>query len=125
MGIPHTPADLTAHDAIQLGNFGRAWISASSPPAEAVPARRVLANDATAACDAAVWGLGIIRLPNFIINDHLRTGALVEVLEDYPADPLPVHIIYLKQGLLPLKVRVFIDWMTPRLRRAVKACEIS
>lgn len=125
MGTPQTPADLPAHDAIQLGNFGRAWITASSTPAEAVPARRVLANDATAACDAAVWGLGIIRLPNFIINDHLKTGALVEILEDYPADPLPVHIIYMKQGLLPLKVRAFIDWMTPRLRRALKSCDRS
>jgi DNA-binding transcriptional LysR family regulator len=121
-GRPDTPADLTAHDAIHLGNFGRAWLSTSSMPAETVPARRVHANDATAACDAAVWGLGIIRLPNFIVNDHLRSGALVEILEDYPADPMPVHIIYMKQGLLPLKVRAFIDWMTPKLRRAVKEC---
>jgi DNA-binding transcriptional LysR family regulator len=125
MGTPRTLADLAAHDAIQLGNFGRAWITAGSTPAETVPVTRVLANDATAACDAAVSGLGIIRLPNFIINDHLSTGALVEILEDDPADPLPVHIIYMKQGLLPLKVRAFIDWMTPRLRRAVKACDRS
>jgi hypothetical protein len=32
----------------------------------------------------------------------------------------PVHLIYALQGLLPLKVRVFIDWMAPRLRRSLK-----
>jgi DNA-binding transcriptional LysR family regulator len=64
-----------------------------------------------------------VRLPNFIVNEHLKTGALVEILKDYPATPLPVHIIYMKQGLLPLKVRAFIDWMTPRMRKALTACD--
>jgi DNA-binding transcriptional LysR family regulator len=118
-GTPKTPVDLTAHDAIELGNFAH-WNFTSSTLAEAAPARRVHANDATAACDAAISGLGIIRLPNFIINDHLESGALVEILGDYSGTPLPVHIIYMKQGLLPLKVRAFIDWMTPRLRQALK-----
>jgi DNA-binding transcriptional LysR family regulator len=79
--------------------------------------RRVHANDATAACDAAVSGLGVVRLPNFILNGHLRSGALVEILADYPMKAMPVHIVYVKQGLLPLKVRAFIDWMVPRLRK--------
>ena len=34
---------------------------------------------------------------------------------------MPVHLVYVKQGLLPLKVRAFPDWMTPRLRQRLKA----
>jgi hypothetical protein len=33
---------------------------------------------------------------------------------------MPVHLIYVRQGLLPLKVRAFLDWMTPRLREKLK-----
>jgi DNA-binding transcriptional LysR family regulator len=121
-GTPKTPADMNEHDAILLGNFSRAWAYPGSDVPDVTPLRRVHANDATAACDAAVWGLGITRLPDFVINEHLKTGALVEILREFPTRPLPVHLIYIKQGLLPLKVRAFIDWMTPRLREAVKSC---
>jgi DNA-binding transcriptional LysR family regulator len=116
-GTPRTPADLADHDAILLGNFTRAWAYSGGVVPEVLPLRRVHANDATATCDAAVSGLGITRLPNFVINEHLKSGALVEILKDYPTKPLPVHLIYTKQGLLPLKVRAFIDWMAPRLRK--------
>ena len=57
-----------------------------------------------------------------IISD-LRSGALVEILKEYAPKPYPVHIVYVKQGLLPLKTRAFVDWMTPRLRQALKDCE--
>jgi len=115
-GRPRTPADLLGHHSVQLGDFERGWIFGNSTAPEAVPARRVHANDATAACNAAIRGLGITRLPSFIVDEHLRSGALIEILEDYAADPMPVHLIYAKQGPLPLKVRAFLDWMGPRLR---------
>jgi DNA-binding transcriptional LysR family regulator len=83
---------------------------------------RVHASDVSAACAATLGGLGISRLPSFMISDELRTGALVEVLKEYAPDPYPVHMVYVKQGLLPLKVRAFIDWMTPRMRQALMDC---
>jgi DNA-binding transcriptional LysR family regulator len=116
-GRPRTPAELLGHDGVQIGHFARAWIFGSASVPEAEPARRVHANDATDACNAAIWGLGIIRLPNFIVDEHLRSGALVQILEDYQAEPFPIHIMYMKQGLLPLKVRAFVDWIAPRLRK--------
>jgi DNA-binding transcriptional LysR family regulator len=119
-GTPKTPEDLASHEAIQLGNFEH-WNFGQG--LEGRPARRVQANDATSACDAAVWGLGIVRLPTFILDQHLKSGALLPILEDYPSKPFPVHIVYVKQGLMPLKVRAFIDWMAPRLRQALKECD--
>src|ERR1700754_4248122 len=69
-GTPRTPAELLGHDGVQVGHFTRAWTfgSASIPVAE--PVRRVHANDATDACNAAIWGLGITRLPTFIVDEH-------------------------------------------------------
>jgi DNA-binding transcriptional LysR family regulator len=121
-GIPQRPEDLSAHDMIQLGTYAH-WAFRGAAIPEPIPARRVHSNDATAAGEAAAWGLGIVRLPTFIVHEHLKSGALVEILKDFPTPPFPVHIIYMKQGLLPLKVRAFIDWIVPRLRQSLKVCD--
>jgi DNA-binding transcriptional LysR family regulator len=38
------------------------------------------------------------------------------VLEDFEKDPLPVHILYKERKPMPLKLRVFLDWLIPRLK---------
>ena len=130
-GCPETPKDLARHDAVQFGslsltwaeNGDAGWVAAfptGASDAAGKPNLRVYANDVVAACTAAIQGLGITRMPNYLIADEIRSGALVEILEDYAPEPIPVQLVYVKQGLLPLKVRAFIDWMTPRLRKVLK-----
>ena len=120
-GNPATPDDLSDHDALQFGSLRVGSVTWSdrgkSTEHGAKMHLRVRANDVSASSIAAVHGLGITRTSNYVIADELRSGALVEILKDYASEPIPVHLIYVKQGLLPLKVRAFIDWMTPRLRR--------
>ena len=121
-GCPASPEDLRDHDGVQFGNM--VWTFPGNDMVhEGLPRIRVHATDVSAACKATAQGLGITRVPNFMITDELRSGELTEILESYAPDPFPVHMIYVKQGLMPLKVRVFVDWMTPRLRQALKGCE--
>ena len=120
-GFPTTPDELAGHDIIQFLNM--TWSRADGTSIEGPWTVRVHANDATAACEAAIQGLGITRVPNFMITNELRSGALVETLRDHAPEPFPVNLIYMKQGLMPLKVRAFIDWMGPRLRKALKECD--
>jgi DNA-binding transcriptional LysR family regulator len=125
-GTPLTPEDLTNHDTIQFGSLNAplGWTFPDHEETRIAPAIiRVHATDVVAACEAAKKGLGIARVPNFMVPDDLRTGSLVEVLAAYAPKPFPVHIVYMKQGLMPLKVRAFIDWMSPRLRQALKECD--
>ena len=121
-GCPKTPEELIGHDGIQFGNLSRAWVFPNDDVVRQTNVR-IRADDATAAYKAAVEGLGITRVPNFMIGKEIVSGALVEILKDYAAHPSPVHLIYIRQGLLPLKVRTFLDWMTPRLRQALKQVE--
>lgn len=44
----------------------------------------------------------------------------MRILDEYEVAPFPVHLLYVKQGLLPLKLRVFLDWIAPRLRQRLK-----
>jgi len=66
--------------------------------------------------EAAISGVGIARVFDYQVVDELRAGALVQLLGSYESGLQPVHLAYPRQGLLPLKVRAFIDWAAPRLR---------
>ena len=118
-GRPTRPQDLAHHDAAAFGPLNQsAWTySCNGRTFEGQPRIRFRANTASAAVGAALEGVGITRVLNFHVADELETGALVPLLDDYDGGLIPVHIIYVRQGLLPLKVRSFIDWMTPRLRQ--------
>ncbi len=60
---------------------------------------------------AAVQGHGLIQIPRLGVVDELRSGALVQVLADWPAPPIPVHLL-LPSRRPPPRVRAFVDWVT-------------
>lgn len=118
-GTPAHPAELAGHDGIIFGPRPTFWTyRVDGIDIVSEPRRRIIVNTAATNLAAAVGGMGIARLFDYHLTDEIRSDALRPVLADYDGDPLPVHIVYPRQGLLPLKVRVFIDWAAPRLRAA-------
>ncbi|HVY57214.1 MAG TPA: LysR family transcriptional regulator [Xanthobacteraceae bacterium] len=118
-GVPNHPEDLREHDSITFEGLesDRAW-SFTGPKGDiVVPIHsRLTVNTAEAAIDAAVAGIGITRVLSYQMADARRAGALQTVLETFEPTPWPVNLVYIGQGLLPLKVRAFLDWATPRLK---------
>jgi len=121
-GHPVRPGQFSGHDAILFADLDALpWIYACNGRRfEARPSLRVRVNTASAAVAAALGGAGIAKVLNFQVADHLRSGALVPLLENYSGPAIPVNLVYLKQGLMPLKVRSFLDWTAPRLRQALR-----
>lgn len=118
-GMPRLPQDLARHDGISFQGFAIApeWRYRRDGAAFAVePRQRLAVNTTEAAIRAALAGIGIIRVLSYQIADHLRSGALVEVLTDFSPEPLPVNLIHQPVDPLPQKLRCFLDWMAPRLR---------
>lgn len=116
-GTPGHPGELADHDGILFEQGAMFWaFPVDGARMLAAPRARVTVNTAAANLAAAVAGVGIARLFDYQLKDPLTFGSLVPILTEYDDPPLPVHIVYPRQGLLPLKVRAFIDWMTPRLR---------
>lgn len=119
-GRPSHPGDLVDHDAVTFDQTGIPWVyQHDDDRIEARPRVRVSTNTTTSAVRAAVQGVGLVRAPSYQVRNKLRSGELVPVLTEYENVSKPVHLVYVRQGLLPLKVRVFLDWMTPQLRRAL------
>ncbi|WP_262408745.1 LysR family transcriptional regulator [Sphingomonas sp. JC676] len=121
-GCPSSPEELADHDAAAFIGLGEtAWLyERDGRKIQGTPNIRLFANTSTAAVAAAVRGLGIARAPSYQALNELRSGALVTILDAYEGQTFPVHLVYVRQGLLPLKVRAFIDWMTPRLRKTLR-----
>src|SRR5690606_22246212 len=78
-----------------------------------VPMKGPLAvNDADAYVNAGLAGFGMIQPPRYMVAQHLDSGALVEVLQDWSPPPMPISVVYQQSRHLSSKVHVFVDWIT-------------
>ncbi|MNY42997.1 hypothetical protein D3C86_1779260 [compost metagenome] len=50
------------------------------------------------------------------MHRHLISGELVEVLSQFNAPSMEVSLLYARQRHLPLRVRVFMDWLGEVIR---------
>ena len=118
-GTPQHPFELDDHDGILFGNPSKFWTyNVDGEELMAMPHTRLAVSTAASNLLAALSGIGVARLFDYQLRDEFRSGALVPILSEYDGEARPVHIVYPRQGLLPLKVRTFIDFAAPRLRAA-------
>lgn len=61
--------------------------------------------------ESAIEGKGLVRLPSYLVKQDLIEKRLCEVLSDFKLEPDPIYLVYPYQGVLPLKTRVFIDFI--------------
>jgi DNA-binding transcriptional LysR family regulator len=128
-GVPRTPADLAAHDCINvaLPNGVRAhwtFISRGSKRSRVTVAptgRLIVMDELDAVADAAAEGLGITVSSAENVLDALRDGRLVRVMDGYTVlgnDTSRGEIIvqYPRRKYLPQKVRVLVDFLLERLK---------
>lgn len=62
-------------------------------------------------------GLGLAQVPRFHIEEDLKSGRLVTVLNDRPPPSMPVSLVYPRNRQLSPRVRVFLDWATQEFAR--------
>lgn len=77
----------------------------------------LLAEGVTSVREAVRMGLGVAVLPNWLIEDDLRSGALVPVLPRWRPAELSVHVVYAGQRVLPARVSAFIDFAVSYLTK--------
>jgi DNA-binding transcriptional LysR family regulator len=118
-GRPGHPADLIGHDCISFYPMSSAdeWDFPVGKGSEMFPVHsRLAVTTAEAAVDAAVAGAGICRVFSYHVAQARRDGILTTMLEGYEPPPLPVQLIHPAGRMIPLKLRSFLDFATPRLR---------
>ena len=120
-GTPQTPADLAQHDCIQfeLPSSGRdiPWLIRQNGIVEEVATQGGYrtAGDYVSAVTLARKGAGLFQTYRFIVEEDLRSGALVEVLQPYAGGTRAFSLLYPHGRHLPLRVRAFIDFLVDKL----------
>jgi DNA-binding transcriptional LysR family regulator len=71
--------------------------------------------------EAALMGLGIAVLPEWLIAKDIVAKRLVRILPEWQAEDLPAYIVYPVQRRLPLRVRSFIDFATSYMATVLKS----
>ncbi|HTJ96002.1 MAG TPA: LysR family transcriptional regulator [Rhodocyclaceae bacterium] len=116
-GTPKTPEDLAKHDCIQfeLPSSGRdiPWLLRQKGEIIEVPTQggyRV-SDEYLSAVTLARNGAGLFQTYRYIVEADLHAGNLVEVLQPYAGASRPFTLLYPHGRHLPLRVRVFIDFL--------------
>ncbi|WP_413503379.1 LysR substrate-binding domain-containing protein [Serratia grimesii] len=65
--------------------------------------------------DAALSGLGIAYLPDFLVTEDLAAGHPKQVLADVEGEEVRIVTLYPNKRLLEPRVRRFIDLMVEEL----------
>ena len=74
------------------------------------------ANDLAMIREAALQGLGVARLPRYLVADDLRASRLTHVLPDWTTPPRKVHSLHPAGRRVPARVRVFLEHLAHTLR---------
>ena len=118
-GEPKQLSELGKHDCITIDDHTMplAWKFVRGSRARVAPiSSRLCVNTSEAAVLAAIEGAGLARVMSYKMDAAKRAGKLAIVLEEFEPEALPVHIIYAPRKPVPLKLRAFLNWMTPRLK---------
>ncbi|MBN8749366.1 MAG: LysR family transcriptional regulator [Variovorax sp.] len=91
-GAPETPAQLADHEALMQGT--EAWQLVDGDKVITVrPQGRFKADNGIALVAAAVAGLGIAYLPDWLTHEHVASGALVPVMTRHPPPPAGAYVV--------------------------------
>ena len=113
-GTPARPHELARHECIQFTQLAPAREWSFVEDGREVRARiegRFVSNNADAAIDAALHGLGLIMVLRYQVQQALADGRLVRVLESFQPEPAPVHAVYSSARLVPAKLRAFVEML--------------
>jgi len=117
-GTPRTPRDLLQHHCLHYNVISEReeWTFGGPQGDETIVVKAAFCcNNGEVLAQAAVQGLGITLLPDFIIEDALSDGRLVRVLEGRERSPLVLSVLYPSRRHVPVKTRSFIDYAVEQL----------
>lgn len=118
-GTPQRIEDLAHHQGIIYSRSSRIppWLFPrdDQPSVEVTPITRLRFDDLSAIVDAALAGMGIAWVPNWLIRDELQAGKLVRLLPDQPELLYNVHAVWVRTPQLPMKVRLAVDALAKAL----------
>lgn len=111
-GTPTDPAALAGHECMRFvtpGGKARAWTFARAGKPYFFPVDgRVQIDQGELLLDAAIAGVGICQVFDFMLDPHEHRGRLVEILADHASVGPPIHAVTTSSKLRTANVRALL-----------------
>ncbi|MDO6445613.1 LysR family transcriptional regulator [Colwellia sp. 1_MG-2023] len=118
-GRPTEPSQLTEHNCLCYSNLRlpHKWVYRSLNDKMIVVdvKSKLLCNSAQLELRMALDGHGIVRLPEFALEDALKNDQLEVLFTDYQEPAIDVYVVYPSRKYLSPKIRCFIDFIVNEL----------
>jgi len=115
-GAPRKPRDILQHRLI--GFTPLAWRDTWRIGKETIAVQpRVFTDNTESVRAAALAGLGLAAVPEWLVADALVAGQLTRVLADHATPSGGIYAVYPTNRLLAARVRLFVDHLARDLRR--------
>lgn len=109
-GQPHSLSELSQHNCL-VGSSDLWNFQLDGRDASLRVQGNWRCNSGQAVLDAALRGLGLCQLPDYYVSEHLRSGALVALLNPLQPPNTAVWALYPQQRHLSPKVRQLVDFL--------------
>jgi DNA-binding transcriptional LysR family regulator len=118
-GMPRHPRELAEANCVRnsAGSTGPHWTFHENGRSFNIAVQGNLDfNHVAPALEACAAGMGFGRFLSYQVAPFVRQQRLQLVLETFEPPPIPVSVIYPHARLLPMRTRVFVDWMREELQ---------
>lgn len=113
-GIAHSLSELSQHDCL-LGTLDY-WHFIDGGKARNIRVSgRLRYNSGYSLVDAALKGIGIVQLPDYYVQQHLQSGALVTLLDNYREPDEGIWAVYPQNRHLSPKIKLLVDYLAAKL----------
>jgi DNA-binding transcriptional LysR family regulator len=114
-GVPQSPADLMRHQCLTLSSDAsqtRGWaFTVDGKLTHLRPGGRLDCSDGQVLHDWCLQGLGIAWRSTWEVEHEVAAGALQVLLADFAAPPNGIYAVFPHAKHLPLRVRLWIDFL--------------
>ncbi len=117
-GEPKNPEDLKQHNCLVYSRMKdiNVWSFTKQNQKYAIAVNGNFQSDnGDVLLEVALTGMGIVILPIWMVEHHLKEGRLTQLMSDYTGQNLPFNAVYLQSRYTPLKVRCLIDYLKEKL----------
>lgn len=114
-GVPLTPADLAGHTSLRYRFLNSGKLEEWTLPGLPAMPIALVCNNMEAMLGAAVSGLGLAYMPDFLARDALARGELQQVLAQQLTHSGQFSALWPSSRQLSPKVRAFVDFASERL----------
>ena len=114
-GVPQSPAELSRHECLTLSSDAsqtRGWaFQVDGEVLHLRPSGRLDCSDGQVLHEWCTQGLGIAWRSTWEVENEVASGKLVAVLEAFAAPPNGIFAVFPHAKHLPLRVRLWIDFV--------------